>query len=51
MTYEKLETLSHIYNTLLAINTKGENTILMAECLNSLRYFVLQEKEILDMAQ
>ena len=45
MTYENLEALSRIYNTLLLINTKGEDTITMAECLLTLRNFVLTEKE------
>ena len=48
MTYEKLETLSRIYNTLLLINTKGEDTITMAECLMTLRNFVLTEKDNLN---
>ena len=41
MTYEKLETLSRIYNTLLLINTKGEDTLVMADCLKALRNFIL----------
>ena len=47
MTYEKLETLSRIYNTLLLINTKGEDTLIMADCLKALRNFILtnQSKE------
>ena len=47
MTYEKLETLSRIYNTLLLINTKGEDTLTMADCLKALRNFILtnQSKE------
>lgn len=47
MTYEKLETLSRIYNTLLLINTKGEDTLVMADCLKALRNFILtnQSKE------
>lgn len=48
MTYEKLETLSRIYNTLLLINTKGEDTLMMADCLNAMRNFVMNEKQILD---
>lgn len=44
MTYEKLETLSRIYNTLLLINTKGEDTIIMADCLNAMRTFVTKEQ-------
>ena len=44
MTYEKLETLSRIYNTLLLINTKGEDTLIMADCLNAMRTFVQNEQ-------
>ena len=48
MTYEKLEILSRIYNTLLLINTKGEDTLTMAECLNAMRSFILNEKQNLE---
>ena len=48
MTYEKLETLSRIYNTLLLINTKGEDTLVMADCLNALCTFVMNERQVLD---
>lgn len=44
MNYEKIETLSRIYNTLLLINTKGEDTIIMADCLNAMRSFILKEQ-------
>ena len=50
MTYEKLETLSRIYNTLLLINTKGEDTLIMADCLNALRIFVQNEQRELEVA-
>ena len=50
MTYEKLETLSRIYNTLLLINTKGEDTIIMADCLNAMRTFVTNEQRELEVA-
>lgn len=50
MTYEKLETLSRIYNTLLLINTKGEDTIVMADCLNAMRTFVTNEQRELAVA-
>lgn len=36
-----IEQLSRIYNTLLLVNTKGEDTIVMAECLNALKNFVI----------
>lgn len=45
MNYEKLETLSRLYNTLLLINTKGEDTILMSDCLRGLYNFITKEKE------
>lgn len=47
MTYEKIETLSRLYNTLLLINTKGEDTIYMSDCLKSLFSFIKNEKEVL----
>ena len=50
MTYEKLETLSRIYNTLLLINTKGEDTLVMADCLNAMRTFVTNEQKELEAA-
>ena len=50
MTYEKLETLSRIYNTLLLINTKGEDTLIMADCLNAMRNFVSNEQRELEVA-
>lgn len=50
MTYEKLETLSRIYNTLLLINTKGEDTLVMADCLNAMRTFIQNEQKELEVA-
>ena len=50
MAYEKLETLSRIYNTLLLINTKGEDTIVMADCLNAMRSFIMNEQKELEVA-
>lgn len=48
MTYENLETLTRLYNTLFLINTKGDDTLLMADCLRTLKNFVLTEKDKLD---
>jgi hypothetical protein len=45
MTIQQLETLSRIYNTLLLVNTKGEDTLTMADCLNAMRNFILTEKQ------
>lgn len=33
---EQLEQLARIYNTLLNINTRGEDTLIMADCLRAL---------------
>ena len=49
MNYEKLETLSRIYNTLLLVNTKGEDTLIMADCLNALRSFMNNEQRELQL--
>lgn len=50
MTYEKLEILSRIYNTLLLINTKGEDTMVMGDCLRALKSFILNEQKELEVA-
>lgn len=47
MEIKDLEILSQIYNTLFAINTKGDDTIAMAECLKTLKSFILaKDKEL-----
>ena len=48
MDYEKLEGLSRIYNTFLLVNTKGEDTIIMADCLKALKEFIINEKKEID---
>lgn len=40
MTKEQTTILSQIYNTLLLISTKGEDTLVMAECLKALQSVV-----------
>lgn len=45
MTYEKLEILSRIYNTLLLVNTHGEDTLIMADCLSAMKSFILTEQQ------
>lgn len=50
MTYEKIEILSRIYNTLLLINTKGEDTLIMADCLKAMRTFIQNEQRELEVA-
>ena len=36
ITKEQLNMLSRIYNTMLEIRTKGEDTMIMADCLRAL---------------
>lgn len=48
MTMEKLEMLSRIYNTLLTVSTKGDDTMIMGDCLKAFRQFILTEKENID---
>ena len=45
MNYNDLQNLTNIYNTLLLVSTRGEDTILMGNCLSALRAFVLTKKE------
>lgn len=44
MTIEQANQLVNIYNALLSINTKGEDTIIMAECLVALKTLLPQLK-------
>lgn len=37
-----IEQLVKIYNTLLTISTKGEDTLTMAECLKALRQAIME---------
>ena len=45
MNYNDLQILTNIYNTLLSVSTKGEDTVIMGNCLTALRNFVLIKKE------
>ena len=36
ITREQLDQLTRIYNTMLEIRTKGEDTLVMADCLRAL---------------
>lgn len=40
MNQEQINQLSKIYNTLCLIETKGENTIIMGNCLAALQSFI-----------
>lgn len=37
--------LIHIYNTLMRISTKGEDTVAMAQCLISLKQYIEEQRE------
>ena len=45
MNYNDLELLTRIYNTLLLVNTRGEDTMIMGECLKTLQNFILAKKQ------
>ena len=40
MDFNDLQLLADVYNSLLTIETKGENTITIAKCLVSLKNFI-----------
>lgn len=40
ITNEQLDMLSRIYNTMLEIRTKGEDTLIMADCLRALEQVI-----------
>ena len=42
ITKEQVEQLTRIYNTMLEIRTKGEDTLVMADCLRALEQVVTQ---------
>lgn len=45
ITQEQLEQLIRIYNTMLEISTKGESTLVMADCLRALEQTVMNIKQ------
>lgn len=40
-----MEQLIKIYNTMLLIETKGENTLIMADCLRALKDIIISKSE------
>ena len=46
MTQEQLEQLIKIYNTLTTISTKGEDTLIMADCLRAFKYSIYELQNI-----
>lgn len=45
ITKEQLEQLTRIYNTMFEITTKGEDTLVMADCLRALEQVVIGIKQ------
>ena len=45
ITQEQLEQLARIYNTFLNINTRGEDTFIMADCLRALERVIKEIDE------
>lgn len=41
ITHEQVEQLTRIYNTMLQIGTKGEDTLVMADCLRALEQVII----------
>ena len=46
MTQEQINQLIRIYNTLCTVETKGENTIIMGECLRAIQLLAAEIKPI-----
>lgn len=46
MTQELLEQLIKTYNTLLLISTKGEDTMIMGQCLTSMRNILMEIQQM-----
>lgn len=42
ITREQVEQLTRIYNTLLEVGTKGQDTLVMADCLRALEQVIIQ---------
>lgn len=52
MKQTNLEQLIKIYNTLLMVSTKGEDTIIMGQCLNAMRDLLTQiQKEAIEESE
>lgn len=45
ITNEQLSLLARIYNTLLQVGTKGEDTLIMADCLRALEQVIKEISE------
>lgn len=45
MTNEQLQQLARVYNTLLTITTKGEDTVVMADCIRAFQQVLLEIRD------
>ena len=45
MNYNDLQLLTRIYNTLLLVNTKGEDTVLMGTCLQAFKKTLMEMQQ------
>ena len=45
MNNQDLQILVNIHNALYGVSTKGEDTLIMAECLNTLKSFIYNQQE------
>lgn len=50
ITKEQLEQLTRIYNTMLQIGTRGEDTLIMSDCLRALEQVVVQINQAAEKA-
>ena len=44
ITKEQIDQLTRIYNTMFEIQTKGEDTLVMADCLRALEQIIISIK-------
>lgn len=52
MEIKDLQLLADIHNALLNVETKGESTVIMGQCLSTLKHFVeTKDKELKDKEQ
>lgn len=51
ITKEQLEQLTRIYNTMLNIGTKGEDTLIMSDCLRALEQVIVQINQTAQKAE
>lgn len=52
MTQKDLQFLAEIYNRMLEIHTKGQDTFVMADCMQSLHQFIMAKgKELQELRE